>query len=125
MFTFSEGGMRRGISVISNRSARANNPYLKPEDYDKTKPNSYICYLDANNLCGWAMSQYLPYGKFRFMSDEEIERLDVTTVPDDAEIGYALECNFEYPSDIARSAQRLPVSPRTHDDRRKYAVSVL
>jgi hypothetical protein len=73
MFTFFESGMRCGISVISNRFARANNPYLKPEDYDKTKPNSYICYLDANNLYGWAMSQYLPYKKFRFMSDEEIE----------------------------------------------------
>jgi hypothetical protein len=79
--------MRSGISVISNRFARANNPYLKPEDYDHTKPNSYIIYLDANNLCGWAMSQYLPYEKFQVILDEKIEQLDVTTVPDDAETG--------------------------------------
>jgi hypothetical protein len=39
MFTCFESGMRGGISVISNRFARANNPYQKPEDYDKTKPN--------------------------------------------------------------------------------------
>ena len=52
MFTFFESGMRGGISVISNRYARANNPYLKPEDYDGSKPHSYICYLDANNLYG-------------------------------------------------------------------------
>jgi hypothetical protein len=125
MFTFFEGGMRGGISVISNRFARANNPCLKPEDYDKNKPNSYICYLDANNLYGWAMSQYLPYGKFRFMSDEEIEQLDVTTVPDDAETRIRPRMRFGISQRIARSAQRLPVSPRTHDDQRKYAVSVL
>jgi hypothetical protein len=84
MFTFFEGGMCGGISVISNR---ANNPYLKSVDYDKTKPNSYICYLGADNLYGRAMSQYLTCGKFRFMSDEEIERFNVTTVLDDAETG--------------------------------------
>jgi hypothetical protein len=100
MFTFFEGGIRGGISCIGNRFARADNPYLKPEDYDKTKPNSHICYLDANNLYGWAMSQYLPYCKFRFMSDEEIAQLNVTTVPDDAGTGYALECDYEYPSEL-------------------------
>jgi hypothetical protein len=57
MFVFVESGMRGGISVISNRYARANNPYLKPEDYDSPKPHSCIIYLDANNLYGWAMSQ--------------------------------------------------------------------
>jgi hypothetical protein len=103
--------MRGGISVISNRFARANNPYLKPEDYDKTKPNSYICYLDANNLYGWAMSQYLPYEKFRFMSDEEIEQLDVTTVSDDAGIGYVLECDLEYPSKLHDLHNDYPLAP--------------
>jgi hypothetical protein len=43
------------------------------------------------------MSQY---EKFRLMSDEEIEQLDVTTVPIDAETGYVLECDLEYPSDL-------------------------
>jgi hypothetical protein len=56
MFTFFEGGMRGGISVIRNRFERTN-PYLKPDDYDKTKPNSYICYLDANNPNEWVVSQ--------------------------------------------------------------------
>jgi hypothetical protein len=104
--------MRGGISVISNRHARANNPYLKPEDYDRTRPNSYICYLDANNLYGWAMSQYLPYGKFRFMSDEEIAHLVVTTVHDDAETGYALECDLEYPSELHNLHNDYPLAPK-------------
>ena len=28
------------------------------ECYDSSKKSKYITYLDANNLYGWAMSQY-------------------------------------------------------------------
>ena len=44
-----------------HRYAKGNNKYLK--NYDKNKESSYIQYLDANDLFGWAMSQKLPvYG---------------------------------------------------------------
>ena len=36
-------------------------------DYDLNKPSSFITYLDKNNLYGWAMSEYLPYGKFEWL----------------------------------------------------------
>ena len=58
MHLFIEKGMRRGISYISNRHSKANNKYMKC--YDSSKESKYITYLDANNLYGWAMSQYLP-----------------------------------------------------------------
>ena len=32
---------------------------------DKKAPSKYIMYLDAYNLYGWAMSQYLPTGQFK------------------------------------------------------------
>ena len=32
-------------------------------------------YLDANNLHGWAMSQYLPTGIFKWMTEEEIGKM--------------------------------------------------
>ena len=32
---------------------------------DYSKPSKYITYLHANNLYGWAMSQYLPYSRFK------------------------------------------------------------
>jgi hypothetical protein len=56
IFLFFDSAMRGGLSVVSNRYARANNPYLEPKDYDSSQPHSYIYYLDANNLYGWAMS---------------------------------------------------------------------
>ena len=59
MHLFIEKGMRGGISYIAERHSKANNKYMKC--YDSSKESKYITYLDANDLYGWAMSQYLPY----------------------------------------------------------------
>ena len=66
MHLFIEKGLRGGISMINGRFARANNPMMK--DYDETKENSCMMYLDANNLYGWAMSQALPTRGFEWVS---------------------------------------------------------
>ena len=60
MFQFIEKGLKGGISYIANRYGKENNKYMKK--YDEKLPSKYIMYLDANNLYGWAMSQYLPTG---------------------------------------------------------------
>jgi hypothetical protein len=63
MFTLINGNLRGGISVITKRHAKANNKYMG-ELYDRREASSYILYLDANNLYGWAMSERLPYDDF-------------------------------------------------------------
>ena len=65
MQLFIEKSLRGGISYIAHRHAEANNKYM--ENYDISKLISYIIYLDANNLYGWAMSKPLPYGNFRWV----------------------------------------------------------
>jgi len=45
MHLFVERGMRGGISMVSKRYAKANNPQVP--GYDPSKPNKYIMYLDA------------------------------------------------------------------------------
>ena len=61
---FIESGLRGGVSMITQRYAEANNKYMK--SYNKNKESSYIIYLDANNLYGWAMSQYLPISGYEW-----------------------------------------------------------
>ena len=68
-FRFIEKGMRGGISYIANRYGKGNNEYMKT--YDEKAPSKYIMYLDANNLYGWAMSQYLPSGGFKWMTEKK------------------------------------------------------
>ena len=63
MHLFIEKGLRVGISYIAKRYSKANNKYMK--NYDPTKLSKYILYLDMNNLYGWWMSGYLPYGGFK------------------------------------------------------------
>jgi hypothetical protein len=72
MFEFVESAIRGGLSQISTRYARANNEYIKNPDYkyDPSKESSQIIYLDANNLYGWSMVQYLPYKSFKWNNDK-------------------------------------------------------
>ena len=62
---FIEKGLRVGISYIAKIYAKANNKYMN--DFDPKKPSTFITYLDINNLHGWAMSEYLPYGEFKWL----------------------------------------------------------
>ena len=53
------------------------------EFYDKDKQSKCIVYKDTNNLHGWEMSQYLPFGKFKWLTQGKIDRLDVSTIRKD------------------------------------------
>ena len=60
-----EKGIRGGLAAISNRYAKANNPYIP--DYDASMPHNYLLYLDCTNLYGTAMTQPLPLSGFRWL----------------------------------------------------------
>ena len=74
MFQFIERSMHGRVSYIANRYGKVDNKYM--EEYNEESPSKYVMYLDANNLYGWAMSQYLPTGNFRWMTDKKINKID-------------------------------------------------
>ena len=65
--------------------------------YDEKTPSEYIMYLDANNLYGWVMNQYLPTGNFKWMSEREIRKIDLGKYGADSKKGLILEVDLEYP----------------------------
>ena len=66
------------------------------KSYDYSKPNKYIMYLDANNLYDQTMSQYLPYSKFKWLNQKEIDKFDVNSIGKNNLDGYLLEIDLEY-----------------------------
>ena len=91
-FQFIEKGMHGGISYIANRYSKANNKYMKT--YNKKAASKYIMYLDANNLYGWAMSQFLTTEGFKWLSEKQIDKLDLAKYREDSTKGLILECVF-------------------------------
>ena len=81
MHLFIEKGMRGGISYIAKRYSKANNKYTK--DYDNSEETTFIMYFDANNLYGWAMMQYLPYGGFKWLSSKETNNFNLDLIKKD------------------------------------------
>ena len=112
-YLFIEKGQRGGVSYIAKRYAEANNKYMN--DYDPEKPSTFITYLDKNNLYGWSVSEYLPYGEFEWL--ENVDEFDVNSINEKSEIGYFLEVDLEYPDELHELHNDYPLAPE------KLAVS--
>ena len=111
---FIEKGMRGGISTITHRHAVANNKYLK--SYNPEVESSYIMYLDANNLYGWAMSQSLPVGDFKWLDPAEYEDPEdfiLENYTDDTIKGVILEVDLEYPKELHHLHNDYPLAPES------------
>ena len=104
-----EKGMRGGICCVSKRHSKANNEFCL--DYDKTKPNVYIKYLDMNNLYGKAMSEYLPYGEFKWVEVNNESVNKILNKSGDCLHGYFLEDDLECPENLHDIHNNLPMAP--------------
>ena len=109
MFQFIEKGMRGGVSYIANRYGKANNKYMNK--YNEKAPSKYIMYLDANNLYGYAMSQYLPTGNFRWITHKEIDKVDLAKYKENGKKGLILEVDLEYYQELHDLHNDYPVCP--------------
>ena len=98
MHLFIEERMIGGVSYVVKWCSEASNKYMIY--YADKKPSKYITYLDANNLYGWEMSHYLPYGEFKWLNQKEIDKFDVNSIKENSSNGYILEADPEYPDEL-------------------------
>ena len=135
MLLMVEKGIRGGICQAIHRYAKANNKYMK--NYDKDIISSYLMYLDANNLYGWAMSQKLPVNGFKWV--EKLSRFNeifIKNYNENSDIGYFLEVDIDYPKELFNLHKDLPFLPERKkvekveklicsiEDKEKYVIHI-
>ena len=126
-----EKGIRGGISQAIQRYASANNKYMP--NFNSKQMSSYLLYVDANNLYGWAMSKKLPIegfvccGNLKTFTSEFIRNYD-----EDSDTGYLLEIDIEYTKDLHESNTDLPFLSikkdklfTTLEDKENYVVHIV
>ena len=74
---------------------------VKADRYVKSDENKKILYVDANNLYGWAMSEYLPYNENRF--DRNVKLEEILNTPDDSDL--------RYPNKLKEKTKSFPLTP--------------
>ena len=95
MLLMIEKGTGGGICQAIHRYAKADNKYM--ENYDKDIISSYLMYLDANNLYGWAMSQKLPVNGFKWVKNLSISNeIFIRNYDENSDKGYFFKVDIDY-----------------------------
>ena len=77
--------------------------------YVKTDENKKILYVDAINLYGWAMSEYLPYDETKF--DRNVKLEEILNTPDKSDFGCFFEVDLIYPDVIKEKSNPFLFAP--------------
>ena len=94
-----EKRIRGEICCAIHRYVEANNKYMK--SYSKNKGSSYLMYLDASNLYGWAMPQKLSVKSFKWKQNMlKFNKDFINNYDEDSDQGYILEVDVEYPKGL-------------------------
>ena len=90
--------------------AKAYNKYMT--NYNEDAISSYLMYLVANNLYGWAMPQKLPISGFKYL--EKLSRFNERFIKNcnkNSDTGYFLEVDIDYLKELVNLHEDLPFSP--------------
>ena len=105
-----EKGIRSGIATAVHKYAKVNNRYMK--NYDSTKQRTYLMYVDANNLFGYAMRKKLPVDNFKWGTNLSIFTEDfIKNNDDESDTGYLLFVDVIYPKNPRKKHKYLPFLP--------------
>ena len=110
MLLLFENGICGSVRNATSKDAKANNKYIK--NCDSSKENSYLMYVEANNLYGYAMSKKLPIGDFKWIEDTSIFTEDfIKNYNEDGDTGYLLVVDVIYPESLLKEHNYLPFLP--------------
>ena len=93
MLLMFEDRTRGGISQATHKSATANNKYMKR--FNKEIISTFLQYLDANNLYGWAMCEKLPIGGFKLIDPKEYTEEKIKSYDHNSNTGAILKEDIE------------------------------
>ena len=110
MLLMVEEGIRGGICHSMHRYAKANTKYMKNYNNNNEKL-SYIQYLDANNLYGWAMPKKLPVNGFKWIDNNEINEDFIKNYDENNDKCYLLEVDVKYSKRLHDLHSDLPFLP--------------
>ena len=102
-----EEGIRGGICHSIHRYAT--NKYMK--NYNNNEESSYIQYLDANNLYGWAMSKKLPVNGFKWTDNNKINEEFIKNYNENYNKCYIFELDVKHPKRLHELHSDLPFLP--------------
>ena len=69
--------------------------------YDENEESSFLEYLEASSLYGWAMSEPLPVDGFDRIKDlSKIDEDFIKNCDENSDKGYTLEVDVEYPKNL-------------------------
>ena len=108
-YFFLERDIRGRLSMVAKRYAKANHSTIP--GYDSSAPTVHILDMDANNLYGKAMQEYLPYGGFRWMVGCELTEEQIMKIAPDADEGCFVECTLDYPQALHDLHADYPLAP--------------
>ena len=98
-------------------------------NYNLNDVNSWLLYVDANNLYSHAMSLFLATFNFRFLTEDDIASFDLSTTSLTDGTVYVLEDDLDYPrelcdfhSDYPLAAEKLKI---TRDKLFPYSESLV
>ena len=109
------------------------------KNYDKNIKSSYIDYLEANNLYGWAMSQKLPVNGFKWVKEKKLSKFNedlIKNYDENSNRGYFLEVDIDYLKELFNLHEDLPFPPERKkienveklicsiEDKKKYVIHV-
>ena len=107
MLLMIEKEIKGGICHSVYRHAKANNKFMKI--YDVNNESSYIIYMDANNLYGYAMFKKLPVDGFQWVEDlSTIDEDFIKNYDENSNIGYFIEVDIDYPKELHNKHSDLP-----------------